>query len=176
MNATVRLMALVAALCLAGGTNAAMAAPLLLVEGHDDGVIVLDLASRDRTGDERQAILYTGVIAKEGRPRTVTGERRVFDCPGRRERLVATLAPDIQGKIADSAVNAPWRSIAWKSALDYAAVAVCLEVYDRNRVSTKPDVPSILRGLEEVWKPGYPQPQVRTAPPPRDNKPWWKPF
>jgi|GEM_PF-5640688 len=166
-------MAATAAWMFAG---AAAAAPLLLIDGSDQSVVVLDLGTRDRTGDVRRASLYRGVIAEGSAARRVSGERREFDCPGRRERLVAILSPGIAGKAVETPAAGPWATIAWNTPMDYAAVAVCLSIYNRDRVSAKTDVPSMLEALENVLRPGGFQPPPQPAARQERRRSWWRPF
>jgi hypothetical protein len=156
--------------------SSAGAAPLLLLEGSDTSVVVLDLGARDHTGDVRLAQIYRGEISQDGRPRTVTGEKRAFDCPARRQRLVARLARTPTGTTDETKIDAPWEPIAWKSALDFAAVAVCIDTYNKDKVSTKEDVPAMLASLEQVWEPGAYQPPNQRGTEPRRKRSWMRPF
>ena len=94
MSAVIHLASVfvVAGAALACGVPAS-AAPLLLIDGGDRSVVVLDLGARDHSGDQRRANIYQGVVGDAAAPRQVTGERHEFDCPSRREHLVATLSP-----------------------------------------------------------------------------------
>ena len=155
--------------------SAAVAAPLLLIGGGDTSVIVLDLGARARTGDIRTAPVYRGQIAKGGQSRSITGEKHAFDCPGRRQRLVANLTRTPAGKTEEAKVEAAWEPIVWKSPMDYAAAAVCLDIYDDDKVSSKTDVPSMLASLEQVWEPGHYQPPIQQREP-RKKRSWMRPF
>ncbi len=170
-----RLALLAAAATLTALAAPAAAAPLLLIEGGDTSVVVLDLGARDVTGDIRAARIYRGQIASGGQPRSVTGEKRAFDCPGRRQQLVARLAPSPTGPTQEIRAESAWEPIGWKSPMDYAATAVCLGLYDKDLISAKTDVPAILRSLEQVWQPGAYQPPVQPVDPPR-RRSWRRPF
>src|SRR5690349_13598134 len=100
-----------AAAALSTLASAAAAAPLLLIGGGDTSVIVLDLGARARTGDVRTASVYRGQAAKDGQPRRITGEKRAFDCPARRQRLVANLTRTPAGKTEEDKVEQPWEPI-----------------------------------------------------------------
>jgi len=155
--------------------SSAMAAPLLLLEGGDTSVVVLDLGARDKNGDVRTAALYRGEIAQGGKGRSVTGEKRAFDCPTHRQRMTARLVRN-QGKTDEIKIDSPWEPIVWKTSMDYAAAAVCLDVYDKDKVSAKSDVPSMLASLEQVWQPGNFQPPLRPSAERRRKKSWYRPF
>ena len=154
----------------------ALAAPLLIIAGDDTTVTALNLGARERSGDVRQADVYYGAIAEGSRARSVVGERHAYDCPARRERVVGILSPRSGQGPAVTKAEGPWKPIAWKSPADYAITAVCLNIYDDDRVSSKPDIPAILDSLERVWRPGptQPPPSPQAAPP--RERPWWRPF
>ena len=76
MSATVR-MALAACAAWAIAVPA-LAAPLLIIDGGDKSVVVIDLGSRGREGDIREASIYRGEIAEAGKPRRIIGEQHAF--------------------------------------------------------------------------------------------------
>jgi hypothetical protein len=157
-------VALAAACAATAWAFPALAAPLLLIDGDDTSVLVVDMGSRDRQGDIREASVYRGAIARGGQPRQIVGERHAFDCPTRRERVVAILTRRESEAPLRTPVDNPWKPVIWKSAMDYAATAVCLGIFDRDKVSAKPDVPSMLDSLEMVYQPGPYQPYKRPEP------------